>query len=186
MRWDPSKGHVPRGNCGATGDLAEIELVLVTAEPGDPHPAERHDDGTDEASYLRSAYLYAHKCFVEGKDLFHRNVRLILNLCWPDLSLEQQMRRTMLLDPVLCSAKTEGGKVPREVEAECRGRYLEPMLRAVPRATVVALGGKAFSRLNGIVGVIKAHSVAPPGCNYKPARPSWEAAAEEVRRRAKQ
>ena len=36
MRWNPSNGHVPRGFCGADGDLSEIELILVTAEPGDP------------------------------------------------------------------------------------------------------------------------------------------------------
>lgn|SRR6266498_643166 len=33
MRWKPAQGHVPRGFCGATGNLEEVELVLVTAEP---------------------------------------------------------------------------------------------------------------------------------------------------------
>jgi len=38
MRWVPERGHIPRGFCGATGDLDEVDLVLVCAEPGDPHP----------------------------------------------------------------------------------------------------------------------------------------------------
>jgi len=52
MRWDPSQGHVPRGSLGATGSLEEVELVLVFAEPGDPHAGEQH-------SGLESAYKYA-------------------------------------------------------------------------------------------------------------------------------
>ena len=37
MQWDPARGHVPREFCGATGDLDEVKLVIVCAEPGDPH-----------------------------------------------------------------------------------------------------------------------------------------------------
>jgi hypothetical protein len=42
MRWNPEFGHVPRGFLGAAGRLKEVELVLVFAEPGDPHDGERH------------------------------------------------------------------------------------------------------------------------------------------------
>src|SRR5437763_10943031 len=42
MRWNPDAGHVPRGFLGACGELSEVELLLVFAEPGDPHVGERH------------------------------------------------------------------------------------------------------------------------------------------------
>jgi hypothetical protein len=182
MRWDPAKGHVPRGYCGATGELEEVGLVLVCAEPGDPHFDERYDEG-NAASQMRRAYLHAYKSYKGGTDLFHRNIRFILDLCWPGISFDQQLRRTWLVDSVLCSARAEGAKVSGVVEHECRRRYLERQLALMPRAVVVALGGKAFSRLSGIPQVLKAHSAAPPGCNYKPARPSWVEVARQVQSR---
>jgi len=42
-RWDPGKGHVPRGFVGALGSLDEVKLVLVAAEPGDPLPGETYE-----------------------------------------------------------------------------------------------------------------------------------------------
>jgi hypothetical protein len=86
MRWDPPEGHVPRGFLGAAGALEEIELVLVFAEPGDPHEGETHEG-------LASAYDYATFAFKTGKDQFHRNVRAILDACWPQLSFEDQMKK---------------------------------------------------------------------------------------------
>jgi hypothetical protein len=108
MRWAPDEGHVPRGFCGAGGTLEEVRLVLVVAEPGDPHAGERHGANPAAEGRLDSAYAYAYECFKSGKDLFHRNVRLILNLCWPDIDFDEQMRRTWITESVLCSARTEG------------------------------------------------------------------------------
>lgn len=161
MRWDPARGHVPRGFCGATGELDEVKLVLVCAEPGDPH-IDEHYAGGDSQSQIQRAYLHAYKSYKEGTDLFHRNVRLILKLCWPDSTFDQQLRKTWLVDSVLCSARVEGGRISGGVESECRRRYLERQLALMPRAIVVALGGKAFKRLSGVPHVIKAHSPAPP------------------------
>jgi hypothetical protein len=42
MRWHPAAGHIPRGYLGAKGDLSEVELVLVFAEPGNPLSDEKH------------------------------------------------------------------------------------------------------------------------------------------------
>ena len=114
-----------------------MEFVLVCAEP------ERHDAGATEESYLRSTFSYSYKCLREGTDLFHRNIRRILKLCWPELEFGQYLRKTWITDSVLCSAKTEGGKVSGAIELECRRRYLERQLAAVPWALVIALGGKA-------------------------------------------
>lgn len=178
MRWNPDEGHVPRGFLGASGALAEIELVLVFAEPGDPHEGERHTG-------LESTYAYATFGFGTGKDLFHRNVRKILNLCWPALSFEEQMRRVWLTESVLCSARKEGGSVSVAAARACGSRYLLAQLSLFPEALVVALGSKADGRLRslGVVNFISAYAAAPPGCNRREAQSSWEHIANELHRR---
>lgn len=178
MRWNPGEGHVPRGFLGAAGTLAEIELVLVFAEPGDPHDGERHTG-------LETAYAHATASFQNGRDLFHRNVRQILDSCWPDLSFDQQMRKVWMTESVLCSAKKEGGSVGVSASRSCGERYLRAQLQALPHALVVALGSKAEKRLRdlGINDFLSAYAAAPPGCNRKEARQSWGSIPLELGRR---
>lgn len=184
MKWNPRAGHVPRGFCGAIASPAEVRLVLVCAEPGDPHDGENHDaDGTVNGR-LNSICLHAWNCFAFGKDLFHRNVRHILDLCWPNISFGQQMRYTWITDSILCSAAVEGGTVPIRVVRECTSRYLRRQLSFFPSAIVVALGTKAQSRLTkaGITSFIPASAAAPPGCNFAGAKDSWDKVAFHVKR----
>lgn len=179
-RWDPEAGHVPRGFCGATGDLADVDLVLVCAEPGDPHPSERYDGQAAPAEIMRASSAYVYRCLRDGQDLFHRNVRLILDLCFPDVPFDEQLRRTWITDSVLCSATVESGRVRKVVWESCRRRYLEAQLALLPGAVVAALGAKAYDRMRGVPGVLKASAAAPPGCNFSGARESWEAIASAV------
>lgn len=181
MRWQPVAGHVPRGFLGAWGSLEEVELVLVFAEPGDPHPHENHE-GPD---HLQSAHAYATYGFRSKKDQFHRNVRTILDACWPNVPFEQQLRKVWLTESVLCSARKEGGNVSRAASRACGRRYLLAQLRLFPKALVVALGAKANERLLalGYTKFIAAGSVAPPGCNRRSARDSWERVSIELRAR---
>ena len=181
MRWNPPAGHVPRGFCGATGELSEVVLVLVTAEPGDPHDQESHPADTEAA--VRSTFEYAYRCYQNGKDQYHRNIRAILDLCFPDRSFDEHMRRTWMTESVLCSATKEGASVRGPVERACRVGYLDPQLDLFPSAVVAALGGKAAKRLRGRA-FISAFAAAPPGCNFRGARESWEAIARAVRARA--
>jgi hypothetical protein len=181
MRWKPSAGHVPRGFCGATGELSEVALVLVAAEPGDPHSGEVHP--AEPGAALRSTYDYSYKCFRDGKDQYHRNMRAILDLCFPGQSFDEQMRLTWLTESVLCTAIKEGGPVRVPVGKACRSRYLERQLGLLPNAVVAALGAKAASRLRGL-SFIAAAAAAPPGCNFKGARDSWAAIASAVRERS--
>jgi hypothetical protein len=180
MRWHPEGGHVPRGFAGAAGSLGEIELVLVFAEPGDPHETEAHED-------LSTAYSYATKCFCEGKDFFHRNVQFILKQCWPGLAIDQQMRKALLIDSVLCSAKVECGSVPPNSSRHSVASYLSPILELVPQALIVGLGNKAQNRMKmgGIYNFQSAISVAPPGCNRHGAKDSWCKIAENIHQRRK-
>jgi hypothetical protein len=90
-------GHVPRGFYGALDTISEVKLVLVTAEPGDPYPGQNYEaDGTADSrldSLCRSTWEF----FAHGKDLFHRNLRRILDLCWPGLSFREQMCKTWMI-----------------------------------------------------------------------------------------
>lgn len=162
--WNPAGGHVPRGFCGAIASEEVVRLVLVCAEPGDPHDSESHESDGSPAGYLASANSYAWECFATGKDLFHRNVRTLLDLCWPDSTFEDQMRKTWITDSVLCSAPKECGPVQRSMEQECATRFLVPQLGQFPEAVVIALGRKAERRLRraGIKRFEYAYSVAPP------------------------
>lgn len=180
MRWAPRMGHVPRGFCGAAGSPEEVQLVLVCAEPGDPHPEESYQP----VDLLESVSSYVYRCYRDGTDLFHRNVRDILDLCFPGISFQSQMRRSWITDSVLCSAKAEGSHVPAVVARECRTRYLEAQLASFPNAVIAALGAKARDRLKGFPGVIAAVAAAPPGCNRREARDSWRAIAAKVHARA--
>jgi len=178
MRWRPEQGHVPRGFLGATGSIEDVELVLVFAEPGDPHFDEVH-------SGIDTAYCKAMKAFSEGTDLFHRNVRHILNMCWPDISFEEQLRRTWMTESVLCSAPQESGPVSSLCSRYCANMYLIPQLQLFNGCVVGALGAKARDRLKaaGVKEYIPAIAAAPPGCNLSDAESSWRAIADAVHKR---
>jgi hypothetical protein len=178
MRWDPEAGHVPRGFLGACGKLSDVELVLVFAEPGNPHNGEKH-------SGLQSAYDYVMSVFAEGKDLFHRNVRKILDSCWPGMSFQEQMRKVWLTDSVLCSAPKEGGPVSRATSLACGRRYLLAQLAQFPNPLIVALGRKAQRRLCslGVHEFLSVYAAAPPGCHRPQAIESWKQIPTELRRR---
>lgn len=168
MRWQPEAGHVPRGFLGSTGSLEEVELVLVFAEPGDPHENEKHKD-------MHSAHAYAKSCYASGKDLFHRNVRKILKDCWPNDSFEEQLRKVWLTESVLCSARKECGPVSSKAARACGELYLLKQLELFPNALVVALGGKAQRRLRaiGFTNFLAVFAAAPPGCNRIKAAATW-------------
>ena len=183
--WDPEAGHVPRGFCGAIGRAEEIRLILVCAEPGDPHPTENHASDGTSTGMLGSVSRYAWECVRSGNDRFHKNLRTILNLCWPDTDFETQMRWTWITDSVLCSAKREGGRFPVRIERECAKRFLVPQINLFPGAIVVALGKKAEHRMRqaGIVDFVAAGTAAPPWCNKAEVPQSWQRLAEIVHER---
>jgi len=174
LRWDPEKGHIPRGFIGATGRPEDVRLVLVFAEPGNPH-LERNES-------FDSALDYTFECMRNGKDQFHRNVRLILDLCFPGESFESQMAKTWMTESLLCSAPIESGSVAASAWRACSSTYLKPQLDLLTGAVVAALGSKAQSRISSIgIPFMAAAAAAPPGCNFKGARESWQGIADAVR-----
>lgn len=178
MRWAPAQGHVPRGFRGALGSVAEVEFVLVTAEPGDPYPGEAHTG-------FESAAAYSDKNLRKGTDLYHRKLKHILDLCWEGESLDTQLRKAWLTNSVLCSAPIESGNVAAVVTRECARRFLIPQLEMFRGAVVAALGGKAAQRLEraGVSDFLIGTAAAPPGCNRAGAEKSWQKIADAVKAR---
>jgi hypothetical protein len=184
MRWIPQAGHVPRDFCGATGELRDVRLVLVVAEPGDPHPGEAYEP-TSPAELLASVCQHAYGAFAHGTDLFHRNIRGILNDCWPSLTFDEQLRRTWITESVLCSATKECGPVRSRVYRACASTYLGRQLALLPDAVVAALGAKARDRMKHLGRpYIRAGAVAPSGCHQPRVRQSWKAISAAVTARA--
>ena len=174
MRWSPESGHVPRGFYGALGDLSEVRLVMVLAEPGEP--------GDSIHSGIDSAFSETEQCYLRAGGPGHDNVRMIIRRCFPGLPLQEAMRKVWITESVLCSAKTPGAKVERACEQLCVSTYLEPQLRLFPNATVAAMGSKAYKRLKKYVpDIVECGAVFPPGCNFPSTKAKWDRLISIVR-----
>jgi hypothetical protein len=177
MTWDPSEGHVPRAFRGAIGESAEVKLVLVCAEPGNPFLSESYPLDATPLEHLQNVYAFVWHALEFPSDQFARNIRSILELAWPGMSFREQMRRTWLTNSVLCSAAYEGAAISSAVEKECGIRYLLPQLSVLRNARVVALGRKAQNRLKRLgIRFEPAFAAAPPGSNFPGAVESWRRA----------
>lgn len=183
MRWIPEQGHVPRGFCGATGSLEDVRLVLVCAEPGDPHVSEAYPEHGTPDEQFASSYEYVCNCLRDGKDVFHRNIRLIMDDCFPGLTFDEQLRYVWLTDSVKCSASREGGNIPVATARECCSRYLEREIALFPQAIIVALGRKAAKRLKAAPNILEVAAAAPPYGVRKEAKATWKAISEAVHSR---
>jgi hypothetical protein len=180
VRWDPANGHIPCGFRGATGNLEEVKLVLVCAEPSKSLPGEEYEllrGGPRD--YFRREYTRASRHLKHPTDQFARNIRRIIDMAWgPRVPFEEQMRKTWLTNAVLCAARKDAGPVPPAVETECVKRYLLAQLELFPDARIVALGGKAQQRLAraGVQKFERAWAAGAPGCNMPQAPESWRQA----------
>jgi hypothetical protein len=184
VRYEPSAGYVPRGWIGGSGPREKIQLVLVTAEPGDPVIGEQYpENDPDETMRVYSAFSRA---ALKGMDLrrgaghvppFQTRLRQILDLFWPDVGIDEQLSRTWIITTVLCSAPVSSGPIPRAIEVTCGTRYLKKTLEALPGAFVVALGEKAAKRLAQIGMRAEAKAQHPSArANTNPAPPCSAAA----------
>ena len=182
VRWDPKGGYIPRGYIGGSGSKKEIRLVLVTAEPGDPADDESYSGSPRDmvAQYSNFAYTALETLNLRRKGRpapFHKNLRFLLNLCWPHLTFTEQMRRTWITPAMLCSAPASGGAVPKSVSGRCGTMYLRPQTDALAHAFVIALGSKAEQRLRAAsarCNFVAQHPSARP--NTRPEE-SWRSAA---------
>jgi hypothetical protein len=189
MRWQPAAGHIPRGWIGATSQsTSTVRLIIVAAEPGDPADGEQYDENLDARSMLAEAAEFGYSHLIDTTLLrggrpapYHRNLRSIISLCWPDFDLQEQLARTWITSAVLCSAPKSGGPVGAAIVRECVNRYLRPEIALMPDAYVLALGDKAANRLRS-VGLIPNGQAQHPSArpNTKP-EGSWRTAAAAFR-----
>ena len=179
--WNPEKGHVPRGFLGALGSLDEVQVVILVAEPGDPLPQESFEFNDElMAQTCRHTFKLLQTAHLD----YFRNLRFLLDRIFPKMDLEQQLRKTWITETYLCSAPKTTQNVPIRAERGCANRFLVKQLELLTGRPTIALGGKAQKRARPYVpDLIEAYAVARPGSNHKPARPSWELAAKEARRR---
>ncbi|MYD44101.1 MAG: hypothetical protein F4W90_09460 [Gammaproteobacteria bacterium] len=186
--WLPKRGHVPRGFLGATGNVDDIELVFLIAEPGNPHANSSFGPDLPPQSLIAQTVDDTYRCFRDGVDLFHRKMRLILDLAFPDLALDDQLRRAWITNTYLCSAPEETGSVPTVASDACDDTYLRAQLELLPGRPVIALARKAYNRVKRLGRAIPdledrlfdAVAASPPGCNHRGAYPSWSAAIRDA------
>ena len=188
-KWAPESGHLPRGYLGATARLDDVDLILLVAEPGDPHATTALRPRASRTSLAAETVADTYRCFLEGTDPFHRNVRTILDLIFPGTPFETQLTRTWITNTYLCSAPSEAGSVPAAAEKYCAETYLRGMLALLPGRPIIALGAKAKRRVLRLrqsipdldARVVTAYAAAPPGANRHGARASWHSAANMAR-----
>ncbi len=156
-QWSPERGFIPRGFIGAFGNLEEVELVLLVAEPGNPLDDEQYPATQSISEMLNACCGYVFEQFETGRNPFHQNIRFILDACWPGLDLREQLRKTWITETCLCSAPVESGPVRNATERACRDQYLIPQLNLLKGRLIVALGTKAQNRLNGSFDVLPAN-----------------------------
>ena len=181
-RWDPVRGHVPRGFKGALGTLGDIELVLVVAEPGDPVGwNEPYSPESSPAEYIEKITDYALPT-MSRRDMFVTNLRRIIDICWPNLSLQDQLRRTWITESYLCSAPRESGPVPRASWSVCGRDYLRPQLSLLADRAIVVCGRKAQDRVEalGFTQFLPVPAIAPPEGNKPHARAAHRKIPEYV------
>lgn len=176
MLYDPFSGHIPRGFYGASGELGEVQLVMILMEPTMP-------GGKPANGGIWSALEDAKDAYLNERSVGHQRVRRILRNSFPGLSLPKDvMRRVWITESVLCS-KPETGIRDRHVQA-CVTRYLVRQLELIPNAIIAAMEVETYRRVSKHAPeykgrIMKCH--APFG--YRRGwSPTWDDLAERVRR----
>lgn len=125
MRWAPGSGHVPRGFAGALGPPDRVRLVLVTAEPGDPYPWETYPTGPTPRDILEAACASVFRALETGTDLYHKNLRYILDGCFPGMPFREQFERIWITDSVLVLHLEKAAMCPPSSDANAERGILK-------------------------------------------------------------
>jgi len=184
--YKPELGYMPRGYTGAFGNLADIELILILAEPGNPPESqnEKYNDSLAPNELIAKVASGVEGAIRNHKDSkFHENIADILIECWPGLELENQLKRTWITESVLCAAYKSTAPISTEIELECAHRYLLRHLQCLNKNKsrfVAVLGGKAKRRIQRLpiqeFGNLTFQYYPAPGKpygNFKKAKLAW-------------
>ncbi|MGH6989864.1 MAG: hypothetical protein ACREE3_08195 [Stellaceae bacterium] len=180
MRWVPESGYVPSGFGSANGPLDKVQLIIITAEPSDPLPGETYFGSPNEmiAKELCLFEDYMRFQVTDKKSRYFLNLRVILDLFWPNRSRDEQLKFTWFTTSVKCAAERSGGPIKKEIEIACASLYLERELSLLSNAFVLALGGKARDRLKRTKIRVNACAQHPSARPPTKPRDSWEKAAK--------
>ena len=136
--YDPSAGHVPRGFGGATGELDDVRLVVVSNGPTDPIAGESYSGSPDDdlKKILTSEYMF------DETQGIHKNLRLFLNWVFPDLgdNFIAQRRHVWTTNSLQC---TFSNKRPVIGDRRRCSKYLIATLQHFQNPAVVLAGRKA-------------------------------------------
>ena len=79
--WAPQKGHVPRGFIGALGDIKEVEVVILTAQPDAPPLPEEPGlySQVKREELLDQTCQYTFECFRRRRTTYHEGIRYLLD-----------------------------------------------------------------------------------------------------------
>jgi hypothetical protein len=183
--WEPSIGQVPRGFLGCTGELDEVEVVFIFAEPGHPYDGDNFQNH-DKKRMIQQVITASYHHRSQGTDLFHRNLLWLMECLWPNLSFDEMLKKVWMTESRLCSIENEIGDAKGGNKKLCVNEYLKPQIDLLPNATTILFGGKARKRVGQILPQSHhAYALSPPGANHTPAKPSWEKviAAVEAKRK---
>ena len=191
--WAPDRGLVPRGFIGALGTIEEVEVVILTAQPGaPPHPEEPAlYSQARKQDLLERTCQYTFECFRDERDPYHKRTRFLLDLIFdPIRSLENQLRRAWITQTYLCSAPGGDSQNVRKIPAvECASRYLAPQLALFEDVPVIVLGGEAQKRVGWMKRKIPTLIKAPsPNARTSTAelQRRYQDAAKQARRMMRQ
>ncbi|HEY1727120.1 MAG TPA: hypothetical protein VGG22_01920 [Candidatus Baltobacteraceae bacterium] len=90
--------------------------MIVTAEPGEPSDGESYSGALDD--------------LMTASQEFPQESTQILDVCWPNSTMDVQLRKTWITAAVLCSARISGKSIPLRIENACGEMYLAPQLRS--------------------------------------------------------
>src|SRR4051812_34122477 len=80
IQWEGEKGHLARRYTGCFGEVSEVKLVLILAEPGTPGLGEAYTKrGTRLIGDIADRVAGAIRDHEVTKSVFHRNLDFILN-----------------------------------------------------------------------------------------------------------
>ena len=183
--WIPASGHVPRGFLGATGELDDVELVMVLAEPGDPKRTERYADDVSPRDMVRCVVDFVHGTYVDRDKPVHgkvqRAVRRFLDRWFCGMDFDQQLRRVWITQARLCSRSDGSYAAPYYLP--CADTFLWAQLRLLPNVPIIAFGDKAYRSLRR--RNVPATRVPHPSARIsdESMRALWDRAIAKLRRR---
>ena len=124
-QWNPLQGQIPRGFKGCTGELNEVEVIMVFAEPGHPIPEnESYNANLSADEYIRQSVEYGFYKLENGLTNFYQNVRWFFDQLYPATPIREWSKKVWMTESRLCSIDDEIGHVSGPYKSLCAEIHL--------------------------------------------------------------